>query len=102
MLIESYPLPEGASAARPRPPFVPGSRRASWRGATVFRRCTSRSRAIRVDPAKATTTKDQLAELAAFQTKVRAVRIAPRERRMQLAQVLVANEGTIVPTTYAL
>lgn len=46
-----------------------------------------------VDPAKAMTTKDQLAELAAFQTKVRAVRLAPRERRMQLAQALVANEG---------
>ena len=47
-----------------------------------------------VDPAKATTTKDQLAELAAFQTKVRAVRVAPPERRMQLAQALVANQGT--------
>lgn len=52
-----------------------------------------------VDPAKATTTKDQLAELAAFQTKVRAVRLAPRERRMQLAQALVASEGT-PPATY--
>ena len=30
-----------------------------------------------VDPRKATTTRDQLAELAAFQTKVRAVRAAP-------------------------
>jgi MAP3K TRAFs-binding domain len=52
-----------------------------------------------VDPAKATTTKDQLAELAAFQTKVRAVRVAPPERRMQLAQALVASEGT-PPATY--
>jgi hypothetical protein len=52
-----------------------------------------------VDPAKATTTKEQLAELAAFQTKVRAVRIAPPERRMQLAQELVASEGT-PPATY--
>jgi tetratricopeptide (TPR) repeat protein len=52
-----------------------------------------------VDPAKATTTKDQLAELAAFQTKVRAVRIAMPEKRMQLAQALIASEGT-PPATY--
>jgi hypothetical protein len=52
-----------------------------------------------VDPAKATTTKDQLAELAAFQTKVRAVRIAAPEQRMQLAQALIASEGT-PPATY--
>ena len=52
-----------------------------------------------VDPAKATTTKDQLAELAAFQTKVRAVRMAVPERRMQLAQALIASEGT-PPATY--
>jgi tetratricopeptide (TPR) repeat protein len=52
-----------------------------------------------IDPAKATTTKDQLAELAAFQTKVRAVRAAPPEKRMQLAQALVASEGT-PPATY--
>jgi hypothetical protein len=52
-----------------------------------------------VDPAKATTTKDQFAELAAFQTKVRAVRIAMPEKRMQLAQALIASEGT-PPATY--
>ena len=52
-----------------------------------------------VNPAKATTTKDQLAELAAFQTKVRAVRIAMPEKRMQLAQALIASEGT-PPATY--
>ena len=52
-----------------------------------------------VDPAKATTTKDQLAELAAFQTKVRAVRIAMPEKRMQLAQALIASEET-PPATY--
>jgi len=52
-----------------------------------------------VDPAKATTTKDQLAELAAFQTKVRAVRIAMPEKRMQLAQAVIASEGT-PPATY--
>jgi hypothetical protein len=47
---------------------------------------------------KATTTKDQFAELAAFLTKVRAMRIAPRTERMQLAQALVAREGTPPPT----
>jgi Tetratricopeptide Repeats-Sensor len=52
-----------------------------------------------VDPAKATTTRDQLAELATFQTKVRAVRVAVPEKRMQLAQALIASEGT-PPATY--
>jgi hypothetical protein len=52
-----------------------------------------------VDPHKATTTKDQLTELAAFQTKVREVRAAARHQRMQLAQALVASEGA-PPATY--
>jgi hypothetical protein len=52
-----------------------------------------------VDPAKATTTKEQLAELAAFQTKVREVRAAPRDKRMRLAQALIASEGA-PPATY--
>jgi hypothetical protein len=52
-----------------------------------------------VDIGKATTTRDQLTELAAFQTKVRAVRVAPLAKRMQLAQQLVASEGN-PPATY--
>ena len=52
-----------------------------------------------VDPTKATTTKEQLAELAAFQTKVREARAAPRDKRMQTAQALIASEGT-PPATY--
>ena len=52
-----------------------------------------------VDPAKATTTREQLAELAAFQTRVREVRAAPRIRRMELALALVAKEGN-PPATY--
>ncbi|TWB94863.1 uncharacterized protein DUF4071 [Bradyrhizobium macuxiense] len=52
-----------------------------------------------VDPTKATTTKEQLAELAAFQTKVREVRAAPHTERMQRAQALIASEGT-PPATY--
>jgi tetratricopeptide (TPR) repeat protein len=52
-----------------------------------------------VDPAKATTAKDQLAELAAFQTKVREVRAAAPHMRMQRAKELVASEGA-PPATY--
>lgn len=52
-----------------------------------------------VDPRKATTTRNQLAELAAFQTKVRAVRAAPRGERMRKAQDLIASEGR-PPATY--
>jgi hypothetical protein len=53
----------------------------------------------RVDATKATTMRNQLAELAAFQTKVRAVRAAPPAQRLQLAQQLVATDGT-PPATY--
>ena len=52
-----------------------------------------------VDPRKATTMRDQLAELAAFQTKVRAVRAAPAAERMRRAQELIATEGH-PPATY--
>jgi tetratricopeptide (TPR) repeat protein len=52
-----------------------------------------------VDPSKATTTQNQLAELAAFQTKVRAVRAAPSKERMQRVQDLIASEGN-PPETY--
>jgi tetratricopeptide (TPR) repeat protein len=52
-----------------------------------------------VDPQKAATMRDQLAELAAFQTKVRAVRAAPRDQRMRKAQELLASSGT-PPATY--
>jgi tetratricopeptide (TPR) repeat protein len=52
-----------------------------------------------VDPRKATTTRNLLAELAAFQTKVRAVRAAPRGERMRRAQDLIASEGS-PPATY--
>ena len=52
-----------------------------------------------VDPRKATTTRDQMAELAAFQTEVRAVRAAPPKERMQRAQDLIASKGN-PPATY--
>ena len=54
-----------------------------------------------VDPRKATTTRDQMAELAAFQTEVRAVRAAPPKERMQRAQDLIARKGN-PPATYAM
>src|SRR6266700_2048881 len=53
----------------------------------------------KVDPEKATTMRDQLAELAAFQTKIRAVRAAPRGQRMQKAQELIASDAS-PPATY--
>ena len=52
-----------------------------------------------VDPRKATTTRDQMAEIAAFQTEVRAVRAAPPKERMQRAQDLIARKGN-PPATY--
>jgi MAP3K TRAFs-binding domain len=52
-----------------------------------------------VDPGKATTMRDQLAELAAFQTKVRVVRAAPPGEHMRRAQELIATEGH-PPATY--
>ena len=52
-----------------------------------------------VDPGKASTMHDQMTALADFQTRVRAVRVAPRSQRMQLAQKLVAEDGS-PPATY--
>ena len=52
-----------------------------------------------VDPLDASTMKDQMTALAAFQTKIRAVRVAPRNQRMQLAQQLIAADGS-PPATY--
>jgi hypothetical protein len=46
-----------------------------------------------VRPDTATTMKDQMASLAAFQGEVRAVRAAPRAERMARAQTLVAHCG---------
>ena len=52
-----------------------------------------------VDRQKAATMQDQLAELAAFQTQVRAVRAARGEDRFRKAQELVATDGN-PPATY--
>jgi hypothetical protein len=52
-----------------------------------------------VDEAAASSMQEQLMELAAFQTKVRAVRAAPRKQRMELAKELVATDG-IPPMTH--
>jgi MAP3K TRAFs-binding domain len=96
-----YPLPEGSiteeTAAALRPKIKAGIL-AQRDGLSPMHQSIP-GYPDHVDPAKATTTKDRLAELATFQTKVRAVRVAPPERRMQLAQALVASEGT-PPATY--
>ncbi len=96
-----YPLPEGnitaATAATLRPKIKAGI--LALRDGLSPMHQSIPGYPDDVDPGKATTTKDQLAELAAFQTKVRAVRIAPPEKRMQLAQALIASEGT-PPATY--
>jgi Tetratricopeptide Repeats-Sensor len=52
-----------------------------------------------VDPQKATTMRDQLADLAVFQTKVRAVRAALPDQRMRKSQELIASDGN-PPATY--
>jgi hypothetical protein len=52
-----------------------------------------------VNPQDASSMKVQLAELAAFQTKVRAVRAAPQRERMRLAQRLIEEDGK-PPATY--
>jgi tetratricopeptide (TPR) repeat protein len=52
-----------------------------------------------VDPRAASSMKDQMAEVAAFQTKVRAVRAAPFGERMDRAKALVATDG-VPPMTY--
>jgi hypothetical protein len=52
-----------------------------------------------VDQMDASTMKDQMAELAAFQTKLRAVRATDRDKRMALARQFVATEG-VPPITY--
>ncbi|MHC2433309.1 TRAFs-binding domain-containing protein [Bradyrhizobium sp. USDA 4451] len=54
----------------------------------------------KVDPRKATVMRGQLAEQAAFQTKIRAVRASLAPERMKRAQALIAAEGN-PPATYA-
>jgi hypothetical protein len=96
-----YPLPEGNitddTAAGLRPKIKDGI--VALRDGLSPMHQTLPGYPANVDPAKATTTKDQLAELATFQTKVREVRAAPAHKRMQLAQALVASEGA-PPATY--
>lgn len=52
-----------------------------------------------VDAQNASTMKDQMTALASFQTKIRTIRVAPRSQRMQLAQQLIAEDGS-PPATY--
>jgi len=52
-----------------------------------------------VEAAAASTMKDQMAELAAFQTRLRAVRAAPAIERMARAKALAASDG-VPPMIY--
>lgn len=96
-----YPLPEGNisddTAAGLRPKIKEGI--VSLRDGLSPMHQSMPGYPGNVDPAKATTTKEQLAELAVFQTKVREVRAAPRSKRMELARKLIASEGS-PPATY--
>jgi MAP3K TRAFs-binding domain len=53
----------------------------------------------KVIPEDASSMQDELTDLAAFQAKVRAVRAAPREERMKLANALVESDG-VPPMTF--
>lgn len=97
-----YPLSEGDIN-----PATAAAFQASIKGEIEFRRngISPMHQSIpgypdKVDPRKAVTTRGQLAEQAAFQTKVRAVRAAPAAERMKRAQALIAAEGN-PPASYA-
>ena len=96
-----YPLPEGNMTKATAPGFQAAIRYgiAALRDGISPMHQSLPGYPAKVDPGKATTTRDQFAELAAFQTKVRAVRVAPRNERMQRAQQLVESEGN-PPATY--
>ncbi len=53
-----------------------------------------------VDEGTASTMKDQMAQLAAFQAEVRAVRAAPRNERLGRARELVSNYASAVMTAH--
>jgi hypothetical protein len=96
-----YPLPEGEITEQTAAAF----HAAVKNGITSLARGDSPMYAVlpgypvAVDPAKASTMQDQMTALAAFQNKIRAVRAAPKGQRMQLAQQLIAQEGS-PPATY--
>jgi Tetratricopeptide Repeats-Sensor len=52
-----------------------------------------------VHPDAASSMRDEMTKLAAFQTRLRAVRAAPASQRMELAKALVASDGKM-PMTY--
>jgi hypothetical protein len=96
-----YPLPEGDITEATALAFqaaIKGSIALLAGGASpMFVSITGYPSAV--DPGAASTMKDQLADLAAFQTKVRTVRAAPQRERMQRALALIASDGS-PPTTY--
>ena len=88
-----YPLPEGriadATAEAVRAAIGPGITRLADGATPMFE--SLKGYPLSVDMAAASTMKDQMADLAAFQGEARAVRAAPRAQGMQLALALAAK-----------
>jgi hypothetical protein len=96
-----YPLPEGSVTDVTANAFrnaIEDNIRSLRDGISPLNQCIPGYPA-NVDPRRATTMRDQLAELAAFQTKVRAVRASPAVERLKKAQELISKEGD-PPVTY--
>jgi hypothetical protein len=97
----TYPLPEGnitgPTALAFQAAIKDGIANLSGGDSPMFESIAGYPSAV--DPRDASTMKGQMAALAAFQTKVRAVRAAPWAMRMQLAQELVASDAT-PPASY--
>jgi tetratricopeptide (TPR) repeat protein len=94
-----YPLPEGNITAATAAAFQvanKGEIKARRDGISPMHMAI-KGHPDRVDMTKTTTMRKQLADLAAFQTKVRAVRLAGRADRMRKAQELVEPSP---PETY--
>ena len=97
-----YPLPEGDIIEPSALAFQLATKDAIQRLATGVSpmHASIRGFPFNVDEQAASSMKDQLAKLAAFQARVRAVRAAPPSERMKRAQELVAIHGT-PPMTFS-
>jgi hypothetical protein len=96
-----YPLPEGEMAPATAEAFknaIKGSIGPLSEGISPMNQ-TIPGYPNNIDPARAASMQDQLRELAAFQTKVRAARAAPNSTRLQLARQLIVSDGN-PPASY--
>lgn len=96
-----YPLPEGEMTSTTAEAFknaIKGSIGPLSEGISPMHQ-TIRGYPNNVDPARTASMQDQSRELAAFQTKVRAIRAAPNNTRLQLARELIAGDGN-PPASY--